>query len=241
MVEARIVARRPADRCPYCRGTLLTEDLVECGGCDTTYHEACWNEGGGWCATVGCPAASTRRSRAAPPATEPAARTDAVAPATPARSRGFALRAVLALLLIIVGLIVIPVAAMGPPALSPAAQVEAAHRRALALRAEGKYAEAGFALKQVEDLYYEIDRDGELYWLQRELFLLADLTPEQQARLAAAEREQEPWQRVRLLEQLHAELEALARQNWAGDGSIRKRADHVKKLLDAARAELGRR
>jgi FHA domain/Prokaryotic RING finger family 1 len=50
-------------RCPLCRD-LLAGDPVSCSWCQTSYHQACYQEHGG-CATLGC----VREGRAAPSAT----------------------------------------------------------------------------------------------------------------------------------------------------------------------------
>jgi hypothetical protein len=233
VVEARIIARRPADRCPYCRGELRTEDLVICGGCETTYHAGCWTEGGEVCATTGCAAAPTRgRARVTPEATPPS-------PIVPQWS-WVPYVIVASLLLFVLGVVGFHVRSKMPPPSTPAQQVAEAHARALALRAQGKYVEAAWALRHVESLYLRTGRRDVLHALQRELFLLADLTPEQQARLAAAEREADPWRRVALLEPLYAELEEISRRTSRSDPPAYERARHVEKQLEAARRAAAR-
>lgn len=52
-MQTRIVARRSAHRCAYCRANLIAGDVVTCGRCATTYHRAC-REDLGRCGTMGC-------------------------------------------------------------------------------------------------------------------------------------------------------------------------------------------
>lgn len=105
-METRVVAQRPGDRCPYCRGDVLDQPdvVVTCPECSTVQHRACVSELQR-CATMGCaglgPVAPPRRARVEDrraTATPPPAAPEAARPARQGpRRAAFIALAVLAL------------------------------------------------------------------------------------------------------------------------------------------------